>query len=135
MLTNLLDSVNTELNVLKEYISNPTLRGLFISHGDKILFNRIISEFPVANYTPETQRIEFPAGGHIYVAPFYCTPMHFWGLTFNLIVIQPPYPDPYVSEILTRLIPTEGDTISPQLYYGGQPKIAESPANGPIKEG
>lgn len=113
-----------ELGLLSPCFSNPHLRGLIISRGDKVLFNRIISEFPISRYTRESQLIEFPSGGYVYVAPFWAEPISFFGFSFNLIAIEGPYPDPYVEALLHRLIPQEGEGIQPQLYYDGQPRIA-----------
>lgn len=113
-----------ELDLISPFFSNPNLRALIISRGDKVLYHRIISEFPVSLYTRESQRIDFPAGGHLYVAPFYADPWMFAGLEFNLVAIEGPYPDHHVLEVLDRVRKYEGEDIPPQLYYEGHPRIA-----------
>lgn len=123
---------NVELNTLKGHIYDPTLRALIISRGDKIVFQRLISEVPVEYYDWNSQRVAFPAGGWVEVVPHWASPEQLVG-PYNLIIIQGPYPDPYVNDLYTRLKGLPGDNIQPQLYYDGQPKIGE--INGPIQEG
>lgn len=109
-----------ELNLLSPHFSNPHLRGLIISRADKVLFNRVISEFPISHYSRESQRIDFLPGGWLLIAPIWAYPSLLSAMDFNVVAIEDPYPDNHVKELILRINSHNKEDIPPTLYYAGE---------------